>query len=458
MTYEQALAFWSSRINYEKRVPEPDDLRLDRMRALLDLFDNPHQRLRIVHIAGSKGKGSTAAMLAAVLHHAGYRTGLFTSPHLEHVEERIQVNASPILADDLARHMARIRSACLHLDALAPDTVGVTFFEIITALGFLHFVEQQADITILEVGLGGRLDATNVCDPLLSIITGIGFDHVQQLGSTLARIAFEKAGIIKPFRPVLSGTILPEPRQVIEQIARDRNAPLRLLNRDFHYTYHPGQITAAADHPPRVAIHTTRRTWPLMPLKLLGEHQAANAALVIAAVEELQQQGFLIPDEAVAAGLQEVHWPARFEIVRRRPLVILDCAHNLASTQALLDTLQSTIPLPATNGAPPPRRHLIFACSQDKDIADMLRLLEPHFHHAYLTRYQNSPRYTPPEQLAQILAETGILPHTVCPDATDAWNQALTHAAPNDLICITGSVFLAGEIRPYLTQSSPQEI
>jgi dihydrofolate synthase/folylpolyglutamate synthase len=458
MTYEQALQFWFGRINYEQRTIRPGDLKLDRMRALLDALGNPHQALRLVHIAGSKGKGSTAATLASVLSCAGLRTGLFTSPHLCDVRERIEVDGVPIAPAELADLMADVAPVVGQLDAAADRaSAGVTFFEIGTALGFLHFLRRQVDVAVLEVGLGGRFDATNVCDPALSIITSISFDHTQQLGNTLARIAFEKAGIIKPGRPVISGVTAPEARPVIRDMSHQQQAPLRELGQEIHYTYTPGLVSAGAERWPVVHVVTDRQPWPPLRLKLLGEHQAANAALVVAAVEELRGQGLPIPAEAVAAGLAEVHWPARLEVVRRRPLVILDCAHNVASAQVLLNTLRESFPLAVSNGTAaggavprPPSRFLVFAGSSDKDLSGMLQVLAPGFQHLFLTRYAHNPRYVSPEQLAQLLQRVSVVPFTACASAPEAWRQAYAAAGPEDLICITGSVFLAGELRPLV--------
>lgn len=436
MTYEQALSFWFGRINYEVRTPQPGDLKLDRMRALLRVLGDPQQRFRIVHVAGSKGKGSTSAMLASILRSSGYRTGLFTSPHLSGVEERIQVDGVSITAEELTALMSDIRAAAGESDAQAP-----TFFEIATALGFLHFARRRVDVAVVEVGLGGRFDSTNVCQPLVSLITSISFDHTRQLGNTLASIAMEKAGIVKPGRPVVSGVTLPEPRQMIESISAERRAPLRELGRDFHFTYEPGRVGVQAERLPRVEIVTETRRWPAMELRLLGEHQAANAAVAVACVEELRHQGLRIDDHAVAAGLAGVHWPARLEVVQQRPIVILDCAHNIASAQAVVDTLLVSFP--------PSRRVLIFAGSNDKDLAGMLRVLTPHFDQLYLTSYSLSPRSVPPEQLATML--DGSVPFTICDDAKAAWQAARMAASPDDLICITGSVFLAGELRPEVT-------
>lgn len=456
MTYEQALAFWYGRINYEHKSPAAGDFKLDRMRSLLRVLGNPHDRLRIVHVAGSKGKGSTSAMLASVLRCAGYRTGLFTSPHLEHVEERIQVNNEPVTPEELAVLLGDVRAA-IEASGLEP-----TFFEVATAVGFLHFVRRRVDVAVLEVGLGGRLDSTNVCQPLVAVITSISHDHTQLLGTELASIAAEKAGIIKPRCPVVSGATVPEARDVIARISRDRQAPLWQLGEHFHYSYSPGRVTAEETHLPTVRVelagmpkapstqYTVRSTQyaalstPLVSeLSLLGEHQAANAALVVAVVAHLRAAGLHLPDPAIRAGLAQVQWPARLEVVSRRPLVVLDCAHNVASAIALVRTLETSFP--------PVRRWLVFAGSNDKDLAGMFRMLAPHFHHAFLTAYRSGSRSVPPEQLAAILREMSDVPYALCATAADAWHTAFSAAGPDDLICITGSVFLAGELRPLLT-------
>ena len=436
MTYEDALAFWFGRVNYETRAPQPNDLKLDRIRALLRHLGDPHERLRIVHVAGTKGKGSTSAMLASVFRQAGYRTGLFTSPHLSRVEERFQVDGRPVTPGELTVLLEDVRAAA------ARGRLEPTFFEIATALGFLHFRRRGVEAAVIEVGLGGRFDATNVCRPAVAVITSISFDHTRELGDRLASIAREKAGIVKPGRPAVSGATAPEARAVIEAVCRERRAPLRQLGADFAYRHTPGRVTAETTVLPRVRLTTGRRDGPEMELGLIGEHQAANAAVAAAAVEVLRAGGWRIPDGAVAAGLAGVRWPARMEVVGRRPLVVLDCAHNVASAQALVETLRTSFP--------PARRWLLFAGSGDKDLSGMLRVLAPHFGHAFLTRYASNPRGMPADDLAALLRQAADLPHTVCPTPAAAWEAARGRAADDDLVCVTGSVFLAGELRTLL--------
>lgn len=447
-TYEDALAFWFGRINYEQTGMPPDlrALKLERMQALLDRLGRPQDRLRIIHIAGSKGKGSTAAMLAAVLQAAGYRTGLFTSPHLCRVEERVQVNSQCISPQELTMLMQEIEIACQQVEAAGHTPP--TFFEIITALSWLHLVRRRVDWAVVEVGLGGRFDSTNVCRPQVAVITSISLDHVQQLGPTLAHIAREKAGIIKPGVPVISGVTEPEPAGVIRAVARQQNAPLYELGVDFHFHYRPGQFTPryvrwpilsywsegkgkAAWRNGRVGV---RREYSL---SLWGRHQAANAAVTLAVVERLRELGLPLPDTAVARGLAQVHWPARVEVIHTQPLVILDCAHNRASVAALVQTLRESFSWR--------RLIVVLGCSRDKDIPGMLAELAPVTDVIHLTRYSTSPRSASPEELLALWP--GPAKAYTHGQAESAWLAALDSARPDDLICVTGSVFLAGELR-----------
>jgi dihydrofolate synthase/folylpolyglutamate synthase len=441
LTSEQARAFWYRLVNYEQRSPTATDLKLEHMRSLLRHLGSPQRRLRILHVAGSKGKGSVSAMLAAVLQAAGYRTGLFTSPHLCRVEERFQVDGRPITDDELTALLSEVHAAILGRRELAER---LTFFEVATAVGMQHFVRRRVDVAILEVGLGGRLDSTNVCDPTVAIITSISKDHTRQLGDDLGSIAWEKAGIVKPRRPTISGATAADARSVIQEVCRQRCSPLIELGVDLHYAARAGQVTANSTRPARVQVTTRRRSWPWLDLNLLGEHQAANAAVVIAVIEELRRQGWHLPDGAVATGLAEVQWPARMEVIRRQPMVVLDCAHNVASACAVVETLQTSFPAA--------RRWLLFAGSSDKDLPGMFRALAPHFTHAFLTRYTGSARAVPPEQLGLLLDRHASLPYSLHRAPIEAHHAAMQKVGPDDILCITGSVFLAGELRPVLLE------
>jgi dihydrofolate synthase/folylpolyglutamate synthase len=440
MTYDEAIAWWFGRIDYERRTPLAGDLKLDRMRELLHRLGDPHEEFRSIHVAGSKGKGSTCAMLESVLRQAGYRTGLFTSPHLSDVRERIQVQREIISHEDLVAVADIVRRTVDRMDQ------SPTFFEVATALGFLHFVRQQVDVAVVEVGLGGRFDSTNVLTPLVSVITSISLDHTAILGETVEQIAFEKAGIIKPGIPVVSGVTELGPRAVIEHIAAERGARLVQMLVDFSFC--EWRVVSAEcrvrmnAYSPLVTRHSivlvSGRELEIDCPALLGEHQAANAAVAVAALEQLPRE-FAIPDAAVVEGLRSVQWPARFEPLNTVPMSILDCAHNVASAEALAKTLQE-LSLPGP-------RVLVFAASNDKDIAGMFRVLTPQFEKIYLTR-TDSPRAFSPERLAAALPPR--VAYACFNRPLDAWQTARSEIGPEGLIVIAGSVFLAGELRPHL--------
>lgn len=442
MTYEEALAFWYGRIDYERRQPRPGDLKLDRMRTLLAGLGDPHRRVRCVHVAGTKGKGSTCAILASVLRAAGYRTGLFTSPHLSDVSERIQIDGVPISRDEMAGHMSEVAAVVSQMDSAGDPAMSPTFFEIITAIGFLQFAQRQVDIAVLEVGLGGRFDSTNVCEPLVSIITNVSYDHVAILGPSLAEIAYQKAGIIKPGVPVVVTAEDAEVVRVIERVAAEVGAPLTRVGRDFDW-HRDGD--APFETPP-VRVRITGRDLGAFPLRLYGHHQGANAAAVVAAVELLSRAGFQFSGRAVSAGMYDVNWPARMELISLRPVVVLDCAHNVASVRALVRTLCGSFPVAG-------RRHMVLAMSSDKQIPEMLADLASVVDRFHLTRFRSNPRSADPEMVADALRKLGKNEINIHAAPEDAWAAARETASPDDGIVVAGSVFLAGELRPIMVRN-----
>jgi dihydrofolate synthase/folylpolyglutamate synthase len=426
--------------------------KLSRMRQLLDRLDNPQDRLPVVHVAGTKGKGSTAAMVAAVVSEAGYRTGLFTSPHLDQVEQRIAVDNRPCSSAEFVDLVETLMPIVAQMDrqsgAAGSEEGGPTYFEITTALALLHFVRSEVDVAVLEVGLGGRLDSTNVCRPKVSIITSISLDHTQQLGDTLEKIAAEKAGIIKPRVPVISGVAQPGPREVIRATCRRRGARLRELGVDFDFRYRPPQhmesqaVGARFDYEslrPQSAPEAGPTRYQDLDLPLLGRHQAANAAVALAALEELARSGWKLPEAAVRRGLAGLCWPARIEVLARRPAVVVDSAHNLASIEALLEVLEESFVAKT--------RRAIFATTLDKDIRGMLGRLLSVFDEVVFTRYRDNPRAVPTEQLRALARELTGTDHRAYEEPDDAWRRVRDSAGADDLICVTGSFFIAAQVR-----------
>lgn len=441
-TYQQALEFLYNRINYERvqsSAYSAGDFKLNRMRGLLERIGNPQVSIPAVHIAGTKGKGSTAVMSASILQAAGYRVGLFTSPHISKFEERMTVNGIQpseteivSLVNELLEHVGQLDQ---ELGGMSP-----TYFEITTAMAWRYFVQQQADIVVLEVGLGGRLDATNLCQPEVCVITSISRDHTHLLGSEIHQIAREKAGIIKTGVPVISGVVNSPAQEVIVEVCAQREAQLSLLQRDFHYRHvrDPDSQTNGG----RVTVVSARQTWVDLPLPLIGEHQAHNATLAVLAIAELAARGWKIDDAAIRFGLEQVQWPARIEVVGQNPLVIVDAAHNWASIAALIQTLDQHFPEKS--------RIAIFAATRDKDVQGMLRQLLPRFQTIILTSYQSNPRSVPVEHLFAMTRTVSDRHVHLAPDPQHAWQMARELAGPQDLICITGSFFIAAEVRELL--------
>ena len=455
---EGAIQFLLSRENYERwrKMPyDPSRMGLDRMRQLLKQLGSPEEGLPVIHVAGTKGKGSTSAMIAAALSAAGYRTGLFTSPHLDRFEERITIDGQACEAEEFAALADSLRPAVAALDRCTPaDQTGPTFFEIMTAMAFLYFRRSKVRAAVLEVGLGGRLDATNVCRPAVSVITSISFDHTQQLGNTLAAIAGEKAGIIKPGVPVVSGVVEAEARDVIRQVCRDRGCRLVERDTDYAFDYRPprhlerqaacGQVfyKQAVDE---MSPGSTGLPGPVLNgiaepfnLALAGRHQAANAATALATLDVLREEGWSIRAMAAHHALAGLSWPARVEVVSRRPAVVLDAAHNVASVRALVETLAESFSAA--------RRLLIFGTTYDKDVRGMLEVLLAHFDEIYFTRYSGNSRAVPPEQLQHTAEELTGRRWPVYDAPAAAWKAARRRARISDLVCITGSFFLAAEM------------
>lgn len=442
-TYEQAIEFLYGRINYERVQTgsySTGDFKLDRVRQLLDRLGNPQQDIPAVHIAGTKGKGTTSAMVASILQAAGYRVGLFTSPHISAFEERIKVNGQMPSREDIVRLVQQVAVATGPMDEM-PGQMSPTFFEVTMALGWVWFEAQNVDIVVLEVGLGGRLDATNICSPLVSAITSISRDHTGLLGSTLRQIAEEKAGIIKPFVPVICGAEDETALESIEAICRTQNAPLLTLGRDIRFE------ASALSEPSQAKtlwVETPFDRHEDLRVPLAGDHQFRNAALAVGIVDSLCQKGWVIEETAIQEGLARTQWPLRIEVLGKKPFVILDVAHNWASIKALLETLDREFPAE--------RKILIFAASRDKDVTGMLRQLIPQFDTLIMTQFVGNPRGMSLGKLSALVHSlSGRMAHAVS-SPVQAWNLARRLAGPGDLICGTGSFFIASELREILIE------
>ena len=426
----QALQYLYGLTDYE-RLSKPRDAAasvfgLGRMERLLDSLGHPERCLRAIHIAGTKGKGSTAAMTAAILQQAGARVGLYTSPHVLCVRERIMIDGQWIPEGRIAAHLNHLHPY-LEASRTRGDTYMPTFFETFTVMAFLDFVAQRTDFAVLEVGLGGRLDATNVVTPLACGITHVSFDHTEKLGTTLDSIAGEKAGILKPAVPAVVAPQEPEALAAIRRRAAELRAPVTLVGRDVTFADGDGDLS----------VTTPRRTYEALHLPLVGRHQRTNAATAIALAEEAAAAADRpLSVEAVRDGLAAVRWRARIETVAERPTVVVDAAHNVASIRALLATLEQRFSYR--------RLLLVFGIAADKDVDGVLRELAPKAALVVCTR-ANSPRACPPDDLADRLAALGI-EAVACEKPVEALALARQQAQPDDLVCVAGSFYLAGDI------------
>ncbi|MEJ2733287.1 MAG: bifunctional folylpolyglutamate synthase/dihydrofolate synthase [Anaerolineae bacterium] len=428
LSYRDALTYVYSFTDYEKRgfaVYAPEFYDLDRVRRLLVLLGKPQRSFQAIHIAGTKGKGSTAAMVESVLRTAGYRTGLYTSPHLHTFRERIQTCGDLIPEADVTRLVEEMKP-------LVAQVADVTTFEIMTVLAFVWFAEQGVEWAVAEVGLGGRLDATNVLTPAVAVITSISYDHTAILGESLAQIAAEKAGIVKPGVPVVSAPQPAEAQFVIEERCSQLGAPLTVVGRDWRW-----ELTAADLEGQSFALVKGQRVMEDLWIPLLGEHQVVNAATAVAALSLLGRSGIDLPQTAIRDGLRAVHWPGRLEILGQAPLVVVDSAHNGDSAQKLVAALRDCCG----------RRRLVvvLGASADHATPELMAALLSGADRAIATRTRH-PRAADPSWLQAQAAELGF-----CLEVRETVAQALTaamdDAGPEDLVCCTGSVFVAAEAR-----------
>ncbi|MEI6438301.1 MAG: folylpolyglutamate synthase/dihydrofolate synthase family protein [Candidatus Omnitrophota bacterium] len=432
-------AYLNSFTNWEPRLDQAgvSSFSIDRMIPLLRIFRHPESKLRFAHIAGSKGKGSTAAFLASIVRAAGYRVGLYTSPHLYSVRERIRVLAPDVQPAGPFEGMIPqedldelLRSHQGEIDALRGSGTDITYYELLTALAVVYFARQKVRLVVLETGLGGRLDATNYFETSVCGITPIGLEHTVILGGTLELIAAEKAAIIKEdSQSVVVAPQAPGAMGVIEARCREFGISPSVIGRDIAVTVKSQDIDGA------VFSVEGRRSYRDLSTSLIGRHQAANAAMAIAMAEDLEVFSLALSEEAVARGVKEACWPARFEIVSRDPFVVVDCAHTVESAAALAQTVAEVFP-----GR---RVTLVFGSSTDKDTAGMARALAPVVERVIFTKSPHS-RASDPQQLAGAGLFPG-LPAMVSANVAEALQEARSQAGRDGLVLVCGSVFVAAE-------------
>jgi len=396
-------------------------LGLSTIKKILKGLEDPQHRYGCIHVAGTNGKGSVASSLASILHQAGYKTGLYTSPHLVRFNERIQISNRPISNKNVVAAYNAVRQ--VHHGRREP-----TFFEFATAMALYEFGRQQVDWAVIETGMGGRLDATNVIVPELAIITNISLEHRAYLGDTLSRIAAEKGGIIKRRKPVVTAIKQKNARQVVEQIAAQKNAALYRLGRDFR---------VRRNQTGTFSYYGLENTWHDLQTALRGSHQADNAALVLAACELLNRRRARLEPADIKKGLRTNHWPGRLETVSENPLIIMDGAHNQAAARNLARFLSKN--LAGSNLT------LVIGILDDKPYKVMLNSLLPLASRVVLTRAKID-RALDPQRLQEVAGEYDIA-STVVPDVVTAVKYAIDSSAPGDAICIAGSLYVVGEAK-----------
>ncbi len=436
------------RINYERTRPVPyaeQAFKLDAVRELLRRLGDPQGRLRIVHIAGTKGKGSTGAMIAAALEAAGTTTGVYSSPHLDRLEERFAVGGEPCTPAELVALVERVRPIAEAMDT--DFDASPTFFDLTTAMALEHFARRGVGAVVLEVGLGGRLDSTNAVTPAVAVVTSISLDHTEQLGDSRAKIAAEKAGIFKRGLPAVSGVADTEAGDVIAQIAADLGCPFARRGTGFDLK----RCGTAFDFTRRRADGTTETIDAINPA-LPGTAQLANAAVALATLGVLADAGWELPIEARRTGIAEGRLPARLERFDGEPIVVVDGAHNDASAAALAEALDSLC-----SDAPRERRVLVIAMSDDKDRGAVLEPLAGRFGRLIATRYLDNPRASQPGELAATAGEFAAEGTVSIADTpSEAYEQAKQMAGTDGAIVFTGSLLFAAEARRLVTRERRQ--
>jgi len=405
-------------------------------RQILKLLGDPQNSFRSIHVGGSNGKGSTSAMIASILGATGAKVGLFTSPHLEDFRERVRVNGEYIPEEDVARLLSGIKPL---FEEMLEQSMPLRFFDIVTAMAFQYFREMGVEYAVLEVGLGGRLDATNVVDPLVSVITNIGYEHTNILGETLVEIAGEKAGIIKPGRVLVTATRDNDVFRVFTEKTEELGAGVVHVGYDTYYTRTGSRLTGQT-----FDLHSLKEYMGLS-IPLLGDHQLLNAATAVAAVESLSRYGVEVPEEAIRLGLANVSWPARLEIVMKKPMVVIDCAKDAEAAEAVRKSIERDMK---------PRRIVaVVSMSSDKKIPGMIDSIAAVAERFIVTTHSVMGRAADPTVIAAEVERNGV-PYEIILDEMAAFKRALELAEDDDMVLVIGSVFLAGSARTFFREAA----
>lgn len=446
-----AMSWLLDRANIERMLHsrvDADMLKLDRMFELARLLDSPHNAYKCVHIAGTKGKGSTCEMTSAMLQGCGYGVGTYSSPHLIDVRERIRINRELISEADFVRVAQKVANAAATMDEALGEC---TYFELLTAMAMLHFAEQAIDVAVFEVGLGGRLDSTNIIQPEVAAITSISRDHWQILGDSLEKIAVEKGGIFKPGAAALTVQQPPGVLEALRECATRAGAALEVVGVDIDFSTRfeagAGVKPGAASPHMRVGLSTSRNTFEHVQVPMRGEHQAANCGLALAIIDKLNARGFRTPEARVLKGLESAVLPGRMEILNTAPRILLDGAHNAESMKFLMRSIGAEVPYDSLV--------VIFGCAADKDIKGMLGEIALGADKVIFTRTSGSARAADPADLARTFDEQFERMAQPAETLAQAIALASKGRGRGDLICITGSLHLVGEAKKALQAKSP---
>lgn len=412
------------------------DIKLARMAKLLDLLGNPQNAYPTIHIGGTSGKTSTATITAAMLQTAGYKTGLHISPHLEDMRERMQINLTIMGEDEFIR---RVNTLTPFVEQLTHTEYGPpSYFEFLLAQTFQYFKDEKVAIAVIEVGLGGTLDGTNVITPLVSILTNVGLDHTEILGDTVEKIASDKVGIFKPKVPVISGVTQPSVREIVMEKAAALACPLWLIDQDFSYYRQPKPAQTDL-----IITYKDSKSFTLEVDSTLPPYQMQNAALAAVALDVIRPNGFDVPTSAMSSTLKAFTVPGRFEIFQKAPIVILDGAHNPDKVNALFSSLEQTFP--------DQKIQFVFGVKNDKDKKTMIETLSPIAKHFYFTQFFQTTDFGKAQAIEpETLPSLTNVPSTVYQTPKDALAAALNNSRHTDIICVTGSLYLVGELRPIV--------